>query len=108
MSYWVYLRINTGGRNDAEIYSRNMTSNVAPMWRKAGIDLQECDGKPVTDVLPVLRAAVAAINDPSEYAAYKALEPSNGWGDYAGAVQFLEELLRACEDNPACTVDVSY
>ncbi len=50
MSYDVCLTLETGGEEQAMVTcSRNMTSNVAPVWREADADLAEMDGKKAGD-----------------------------------------------------------
>lgn len=105
MSYWVSLTIDTGGSEYAELTSRNMTSNVAPMWRRAGADLAEFHGRPAADCAPLLRAAVADMaGHPGRY---RPLNPSNGWGDYEGCLEYLRHLLDDCEAHPKAIVQVS-
>lgn len=105
MSYDVSLSIATGGDSTACIFDSNMTSNVAPMWRKAGADLAEMHGKTAAECAPVLAAAVLAMEmDP---AGYKLMDPPNGWGDYEGCLDFLRSIRDACVRHPACVVEVS-
>lgn len=124
----------------------NYTTNCAPMWRHAGIDLRavcacrwslddpprplsaneagirDCRGYPEDSALcrrwnapihfdPKVRAAdlieplYAAITrmraDPDTY---RAMNPENGWGNYEGALEFLEEILAACKRLPNAIV----
>lgn len=105
MSYDVYLEISTGAGNTADVFDRNMTSNVAPMWRKAGADIAEMDGKTAADCAPLLAAAVTAMEiDP---AAYRLMDPPNGWGSYETCLDFLVSVRDACVEHPACTIRVS-
>lgn len=107
MSYDVDLTIDTGrGEYVTVVEIGNMTSNVAPMWRKAlppdgiaGLHGRRCDG-----VADDLRAAVERMEaNPDEY---RALNPPNGWGDYAGALEYLDRLAKAARSHPACTIEV--
>jgi hypothetical protein len=36
---------------------------------------------------------------------FKALNPSNGWGDHDSALAFLERVLAACEAHPLLVID---
>ena len=91
--------------NDDELTSRNMTSNVAPMWRAAGCDLATLDGRPAGDVLPdLIRAIKAMVNDPHTY---QAMNPANGWGPYESCMGFLWGLARDFGAHPDATVVVS-
>jgi hypothetical protein len=105
MSYDVSLYINTGGDSEAEVFWRNMTSNVAPMWRKAGADLADFAGKTAGDCVADLQAAIRAME--AEPETYRAMNPANGWGDYEGCLDFLKSIRDACATHPACTVHIS-
>jgi hypothetical protein len=69
------------------------TDNLAPMWRLAGCyeALYKSAGKTASEVLPMLRAALAKMQDSP--ADYKELIPSNRWGNYDMAVEFLALLI---------------
>ena len=49
----------------------------------------------VTDLLSALKA------DPAKF---RAMDPSNGWGDYDGAIEFLEKLKEAVIEAPLSIV----
>lgn len=105
MSYDVSLYIDTGAGGSAEVFWRNMTSNVAPMWRKAGADLAEFQGKAADACVEPLAKAIAAMEaDPGTY---KAMNPETGWGDYTGCLDFLKSIHEACVTHPACVVHIS-
>lgn len=105
MSYTIYLTVDTGGPERPWIFDRNYTSNCSPMWRKAGANLAEMDGKLAADAEPILAFAIAAMREsPAEY---KALNPPNGWGDYDGCIRFLTEIRDACVAHPKTTLEVS-
>lgn len=106
MSYDVSLYIETGGPEPVCLTDRNQTSNVACMWRHAGADLAEFHGRTASDVLPVLRAAIAAMED--DPATYKAMDPPNGWGDYDSCLEFLRGLVIDFASHPKATVTVSH
>lgn len=89
---------------------RNYTSNVSGMWTKAlggTISLGELidqKGERNADLIPHLAAAIARMTaNPDEY---RAMNPANGWGDYEGALAFLEWMLAMCEAVPEGNVDV--
>ncbi len=105
MSYDVSLYMDTGAGNSAECGWWNMTSNVAPMWRRAGADLSEFDGKNAFACVGTLNQAIQTMaTRPTEY---EALNPENGWGDYEGCLKFLQAVRDACERHPLATVRVS-
>lgn len=98
MSYDVYLEIDTGADEPVEITSFNYTTNCAPMWREAGIDLRECTGAPCSEAAGPIADAVKRMEaDPDTY---KAMNPPNGWGDYDGALNFLRNIAAACTQHP--------
>jgi hypothetical protein len=91
-------------REDYTILDWNYTSNCAPMWRKAGADLAEFDGKPAGECAPILAAAITAMeNDPDTY---RAMNPENGWGDYDSLMRALRRLLEGFRSEPHMRVRV--
>lgn len=105
MSYDVSLYVDTGAGHTVDAAWWNMTSNVAPMWRAAGLDLAEFDGKPATELVKPLRnALVELIRNPDPY---RAMNPENGWGSYEGCVAFLQKILAGCDEHPFARVSVS-
>lgn len=106
MSYDVYLEIDTGGPEPASVgMDWNYTSNCAPMWRLAGADLAEFDGKKAGECLPYLTKAIASmLADPEPY---KALNPENGWGSYRTLVPALRDLAYDFGRHPNATVRIS-
>lgn len=62
--------------------------------------LRLLSGKHAKDTIGWLRKAVEHLNDPAQKAAFKALEPSNGWGDLEGAKKVMAKLLSAAEEYP--------
>lgn len=84
---------------------RNMTSNLAPMWRAAGIDLAECDGRPAAQVAEGLAGALLTLEEDPER--FRAMNPPNGWGDYEGCKRFLAGILEDCRARPAGVVWVN-
>lgn len=111
MSLDVYLmaRVDLGGREprEFEIYWDNYTSNVWPMWEKAGVyeALNQSDGKEAGEIVETLKRGVAAMEaDPD---GFSVLNPENGWGSYGGALRFLQNYAEACAENPKAIVRVS-
>jgi hypothetical protein len=83
----------------------NYTSNVAPMWRAAGVDLAECHGRPAAQVAEGLMGALAAMDDDPDR--FRAMDPPNGWGDFDGCRTYLRKILAACLLMPSGYVFVS-
>lgn len=106
MSYDIYLRIGTGGPQPATVGPDwNFTSNVAPMWRAAGVDLAEHHGKKAGDVADELDAAIQEME--ANPAKYRAMDSPNGWGTYEHLMPRLKVLLEAYRSHPLATVEVS-
>ncbi len=104
MSYDVTLVADTGGAEPVEVFSWNYTSNCAPMWRKAGVDIAEFDGQVAADCAVQLEYAIAAMEcDPQTYVE---MNPSNGWGSYETLLPALHNLLAAMRAHPKTKVDV--
>ena len=107
MSYDVSLVINTGYEDRTVVDIGNYTSNVASMWNKAlGYEFSELDGENCGNCLDDLRRAVNDMeSNPIEY---RKMNPANGWGDYEGALDFLDKLKRECARNPKAKIDMWY
>lgn len=83
-----------------EVYWGNYTHNVASMWDLAGIfdDLYKSVEKNAIDIVENLKKGYRKmVEKPAEF---KRLNPSNGWGRYESALEFLAEVIRACEEYP--------
>lgn len=105
MSYDIYLEADTGGPEPVEVFWRNHTSNTAVMWRKAGCDLAEFDGKPATELAGALAPALAEIEENRERYA-RQWNPPNGWGSVETTIEFLTAILDGCRAHPLTTVRV--
>jgi hypothetical protein len=73
----------------------NYTYNVAPMWRDLYKEngIREIYGLTGEKAIPVLRLLREHMEDNRERLVK--MNPSNGWGDYEGALWFVNELLGA-------------
>jgi len=104
MSYDISLMMDTGGPELVMVESWNYTSNCAPMWRLAGADLADFEGKTSAECLPSLKAAINVMaGDPARF---KAMNPPNGWGDYDSLLKALTELAESMSRNPLTVVCV--
>lgn len=93
-----------------EVYWRNITHNLNRMaqeagiyqhlWRpeELGITLASELVEPLTLGLEKLKA------DPDHYRKFDA---PNGWGTYENFVDFVRDYLKACQENPDATIEVS-
>lgn len=105
MSYDGWLVVDTGGSEKPTVAEfGNYTSNVAPMWGRAlemageDIRLSDTEGRTAGEVLPLLLRAISHMTDnPDEYLP---MNPSNGWGDYEGALDYLRTVAKECERHP--------
>ena len=83
----------------------NYTSNMSAVWRAAGADLAEFHGKFASECVPVLRAAIADIEE--NWARYTKMDPPNGWGSVETLLPALQHLLQNFEARPSGVVNVS-
>lgn len=114
MSLDVYLgvQIDTGGAEpfDVDLYDANITHNLAPMAREAGIyeylwRPEELGIETAAELIEQLCSAVEMMElDPGRF---KAFNPSNGWGSYEGFVAFVRAYLQACQTHPKAKVYAS-
>ena len=90
-----------------EVYSRNITHNLTPMWDLAGCyeALYESNGQKAQDILPILEAASKDME--ANPAKYIILNPPNKWGSYDSACTFLGELIWKCREYPLAIVEIS-
>lgn len=109
VSYTVYLTVDLGGPDPSRIECDdylNYTYNVWGMFRLAlgGDCLNDLDRMDAGAAAERLGPAITAMRaDPSTY---RAMNPPNGWGDYEGAVQFLERCRATFVMHPRATVRV--
>lgn len=93
-----------------DVYSRNITHNLAKMAEAAGIyqQLWRPDEIEITNarelIKPLEEGLSRLLSDPESF---KKLNPPNGWGSYDGLVSFVQDYLQACKDHPNATVYVS-
>lgn len=93
-----------------EVYSANITHNLGPMAREAGIYMEVWRPEEVSiakamDLVGPLERGIAAMKaDPERFEARNA---PNGWGTYKNFVPWLERYLNACREYPDADVRVS-
>jgi len=111
MSLSVYL---TATRK-IEVYNANITHNLGKMAKKVKIGkdtLYEYLWHPKELYLtfageliePLTKALAILKKNPKKY---KKFDSPNGWGTYIHFVPFVENYLKACEENPDAEVEVS-
>jgi len=96
--------------DDGEMYSANITHNLAKMAKEAGI--YEVLWRPeevgvifAAQLIAPLRDGLVLLNSDPER--FKQFNPANGWGTYDGLAQFVANYLAACEAHPTAEVSVS-
>jgi hypothetical protein len=85
----------------------NYTHNTNKMIRKAGFDEWPYDvgGWSARKLAAKLEATLTALRaDPSTY---RAMNPSNGWGDYDSLLEMLEKVKEVCWRYPSAMVSMS-
>lgn len=117
MSYDVYGRVPTGAGEEAEaFYAGNYTSNCSRMWACAisgtfddpKTSLADLDGSVCGDLVQLLESAQEHMRDPANDEKYRAMNPSNGWGEFVSAREFLHKILDGCRRHPLALLRVSH
>lgn len=112
MSYDVCLEMLDALRRPVEIFDvGNYTSNCAPMWGLALGDnmwLSDLEGQMAGNFIERLERAVAHMQAPENEATYAAMNPTNGWGRYDSATEYLARLLDGCRRFPEATIRISH
>lgn len=106
MSLDVMLKVT----KPCEIYSDNITHNLGPMAKEAGIYMHlwrpdEIELTKASELIEPLRTGLALLK--SDPVRFGQLDSPNGWGLYVHFVPFVENYLRACEENPDADIEVS-
>lgn len=106
MSLDVYLMVT----KPTEIFWRNITHNLGQMADKAGIykELWRPEEVGITKAAQLIKPLELGLERlKSAPELYREMNPSNGWGDYDGLVEFVEQYLTACRNTPDATIEVS-
>lgn len=107
MSYYVSLITFIDSETEHIEYEDNYTYNVYPMFRMAfghNTGLYKLNGLIGEEAALELEQAINKMeSSPKEY---RQMNPANGWGNYEGAITFLENLKIACRLHPESTVYV--
>lgn len=84
----------------------NYTYNIQPMTARAGLhSLTELDGMLCLEAYPIVQNVIRRME--AEPEGYRALNPSNGWGDYDGFLARLRDLAAGLARTPSAVVRVS-
>ncbi len=92
------------------VYHDNITHNLNTMAREAGVyeylwRPDELDIKLARELIEPLEKGLALLrSDPERFEKFN---PDNGWGNYIGLVEFVENYLSACKMYPDSEVRIS-
>lgn len=114
MSYDVDLVVDTGRTHidhdgivksdPISVWDGNITYNLGPMMRAAGVELRDLHNLPAPAVANILSTAIGKMNaHPNQY---REFDSPNGWGVYEDCLSFLTGLRDACQAHPRTTVEV--
>lgn len=78
------------------IASVNITYNLGPMLREAGMDFEDFTRLESAALVARLRFTIAELASRPDR--YRMLNPPNGWGSYDGLLKALGEVLAALID----------
>jgi hypothetical protein len=100
MSYDFGMKADLGNGDIYLWYNHNYTYNVSSMFYKAfgeeGIKFIE--NKTGKECLQKLRKGLKEMQDNKKI--YEALNPDNGWGNYEGAIEVIETLIKWALESP--------
>lgn len=112
MSYDVSLTMYSGKEHTrVGDLDANYTWNIYPMVKAAasivGVECfsNEWDGLDCLSAAARLERIITELEKYPEK--YKSLNPTNGWGNYEGCVEFLKKILCACMDHPLAQLRVA-
>jgi hypothetical protein len=106
----VSLDVYLEAMKPTEVYWANYTHNCSSMAAKAGIykHLWHPEEVGVTKAKQLIAPLTAGIKRlKANPAAFRKINPPNGWGSYDTFLPFVEKYLEACKENPDADVRVS-
>ena len=102
MSWNISMEVDVGGGNmrGIDVIDLNYTFNVSPMYYDAigEIGMRGLSGMGGDEAYPILVDAIKKMKDSPDK--YKEMNPPNGWGNYEGALNVLEEMAKAALECP--------
>lgn len=101
------LDISIKATRIVEIFDRNITYNLAPMYYKCidkELGFKKINNMSCKEALPILNSAINDLIENQEE--YEKLNPENGWGTYDGLLEAIKDMRNCCEDNPDGIIDV--
>lgn len=109
MSLDVYLTTKDVDGNAIEVYTANVTRNLNKMAGEAGIyqALWRPEEQGWTHARDISDIVEAGLNDmKARLDHYKQFNPSNGWGDYEGFIEWTENYLKALRKYPSAEISI--
>ncbi len=105
----LYVDVDTGNDEPyrCELFSANITHNLATMASEAGIYKylwrpEEIGIETADDLIQPLEAGLELMkNDPERF---KVFDSPNGWGLYVHLVPWIEKYLAACIEHPLAKI----
>ena len=104
-----YLRLISRSES-ITLYDANITHNLGKMADAAGLyeALWRPDENGLTTAAQLIEPLRNGLNTLRKFPEqFSPLNPSNGWGNYDGLVEFVTKYLEACEKYPFAAVEVS-
>ena len=104
------LSVILTNKDGKEVFSSNITHNLAEMAREAGIynAVWRPDENGITHARQVIEPLTKGVLDMTERKEhYQQFDSPNGWGTYDRFVPWCAEYLKACILNPNATIDIS-
>ncbi len=97
------LDISLTAIRPTQVYESNITHNLAKMADHAGLYTyiwhpENIPAKKASELILPLRTGLQIMREKAEF--LKTLNPINGWGNYENLLQFVEQYLEACIQNP--------
>ncbi len=104
------LNIDMSAIRMVSVHCFNVTHNLTDMAQEAGIYKhvwrpEELNITTACELIEPLEKALNEMNDDPER--FKKHNPSNGWGDYEGFLDFLRQYIEACREDPDAEISVS-
>lgn len=93
-----------------EVFDINITHNLGEMALKAGIYYalwkpEEIHKYQAKDILPILKNGYELLTKYPDF--YKKYNSPNGFGVYEDFLKFVNEVIKACENDPDAYIDIS-
>ena len=104
MSWDIILK----AKREIILFEAKITYNLSDMYYKCidkKLGLEKLNGLSSKEALPIVKRAIEDMIENKEE--YEKLNPSNGWGSYAGLLRDLRNLKESCEQIPDGVIEVN-